>query len=125
TSASALLTDEWLTSNVPGNGADLDADGRRLPEGGVNFSNSPYPSAQVARRNLIDALEALRVYSPQPTSRVAELLALTGYVEMLMAEQICSGVPLTRVLSDGTVNYGTSLTTAQLLTVALAHFDSA
>src|ERR1041385_3041430 len=86
TSASALLTDEWLTSNVPGNGPDLDADGRRLPEAGVNFSNSPYPAAQIARRNLIDALEALRIYAPQPTSRVAEVLALTGYIELLMAE---------------------------------------
>jgi starch-binding outer membrane protein, SusD/RagB family len=125
TSASALLTDEWLTSNLPGNGADLDADARRLPEGGVNFSNTPYPSAQIARRNLLDALDAMRTYAPQPTSRVAELLALLGYNELLMSEMICSGVPLTRVLSDGTVQYGSSLTTVQLLTVALAHFDSA
>jgi tetratricopeptide (TPR) repeat protein len=43
----------------------------------------------------------------------------------MLAENFCSGVPLSRVASDGTFQYGEPLPTAQVYDRAIALFDSA
>lgn len=58
--------------------------------------------------------------------RRAEVLSLAGYAYVLMAENYCSGVPISSLGADGvTLNYGAPQTTAQLFQSALAKFDSA
>ena len=60
------------------------------------------------------------------TSRsYAEVLALAGFSRVLMAENYCSGVPLSLSNADGSFTYGTPQTTVQLLNEAGAKFDSA
>jgi len=55
----------------------------------------------------------------------ARTLSLAGFVYTLIAEDYCSGVPFSSIGSDGSFVYGSPLTTAQMLTAAVAKFDSA
>jgi starch-binding outer membrane protein, SusD/RagB family len=53
------------------------------------------------------------------------MFALAGYAELLLAEDVCAGVPLSAMGPSGELRYGSSLTTTQLLDTAITHFDSA
>lgn len=55
----------------------------------------------------------------------AEVLNLGGYSLVLFAENYCSGVPVSTLNDDGSVNFGDPLTTTQTLELALTKFDSA
>ncbi|MDQ2667937.1 MAG: hypothetical protein M3Z05_18270 [Gemmatimonadota bacterium] len=55
----------------------------------------------------------------------AEVIALNAYTYVLLAESYCSGVPASTINADGSFTYGAPMTTSQLLTVAVAKFDSA
>lgn len=55
----------------------------------------------------------------------AEVLALSGFTRVLLAENYCSGVPLSTGNPDGSFTYGEPQTTTQLLTEAIAKFDAA
>ena len=55
----------------------------------------------------------------------AEVLALAAYARVLLAENYCSGVPLSSSNADGSFTFGKPQTTVQLLTEALAQYDSA
>lgn len=50
--------------------------------------------------------------------------AIEGYSILMLAENYCSGIPLTDVSLDGDVVYGRSLTTGTLLDIAIGKFDS-
>lgn len=55
----------------------------------------------------------------------ARTLSLAGYVYTLVAEDYCSGVPFSTINEDGTFNYGSPLSTEDMLAAAVAKFDSA
>ena len=55
----------------------------------------------------------------------AEVLGLSGYTRVILAENYCSGVPFSSRNDDGSFNYGKPQTTTQLLTESIAKFDSA
>ena len=55
----------------------------------------------------------------------AEVLSLSGFTRVILGENYCSGVPLSSANADGTFSFGKPQTTEQLLTEALAKFDSA
>ncbi|HET9013571.1 MAG TPA: hypothetical protein VFN38_17230, partial [Gemmatimonadaceae bacterium] len=55
----------------------------------------------------------------------AEIQALDAYTYVLFAENYCNGVPTSRVDETGAFIYGSPQTGAQMLTVAIAKFDSA
>ena len=55
----------------------------------------------------------------------AEVLALAAYTRVILAENYCSGVPLSTTNEDGSFNFGEPQTTTQLLTESIAKFDSA
>ncbi|MDB4884196.1 MAG: hypothetical protein JWL95_2962 [Gemmatimonadetes bacterium] len=61
-----------------------------------------------------------------PTNRsYAEVLALAAYTRVILAENYCSGVPISTSNADGSFTYGEPQTTAQILTLAIAKFDEA
>src|SRR5439155_26408936 len=62
---------------------------------------------------------------PSQRWRIGEIYGLMAYDQTLLAETMCSGVPLSGITSDFTVAYGPPLTTAALLHQSLADFDSA
>jgi hypothetical protein len=55
----------------------------------------------------------------------AEMLNLAGYSYLMFAENYCSGVPFDSVAFDGSVHYGTPLTTDSIYGRALADFAAA
>src|SRR2546429_25216 len=68
-----------------------------------------------------------RQYSPDTPldAGLAEVLNLAGYAYVFLAENYCSGVPVSTVNADGTFSYGDPLTTAQVLDTALNRFRQA
>lgn len=51
--------------------------------------------------------------------------ALEGYSILLLAENFCSGVPLTKVTVDGVIEYGHSVSTVDMFKTSISLFDSA
>ncbi|AMW05276.1 hypothetical protein GEMMAAP_11650 [Gemmatimonas phototrophica] len=62
----------------------------------------------------------LQEFAPTTPVNIAEMYAIRGYSENYFAELFCSGVPFSSETS-----FGTPLTTSQMLTIAVASFDSA
>ena len=52
------------------------------------------------------------------------MYAVAGYAETMLAETVCSGIPLGR-LNNGGTEFGTPMTTSEVLARAAEHFDSA
>ncbi len=116
---SGELTDE-LISPIPGGDA---VDLRVLPDAGPSVAGQGY-TGPLSRVNLLEAIALLQRYDPVPGSRIGELFAALGTIETVMAEDLCTGVPLATVV-NGVRVAGTPLTTAELRAHALAQFDSA
>jgi starch-binding outer membrane protein, SusD/RagB family len=117
-----LITDELVSGNQPNNAGGIEPDQRRLPETYTQFSG--YQGLHAARVNLAAAADALKKFAPTPASRIGQMLALTGYVELSLGENFCAGVPFSTVTPEGE-QYGQPTTTAEVFGRALAHFDSA
>lgn len=60
-----------------------------------------------------------------PSSYIAELHAMQGFVYLMVSELYCSGVPFSSIGNDGRIVYGHAESTADMLNDAIAHFDSA
>lgn len=79
-----------------------------------------------ARSSASQSRTVLQTFSDSSLkNEIAGSLAVEGYSILLLAETMCSGIPLSTTPFEGTVMYGTRLSTTQLLDSALAKFDSA
>jgi starch-binding outer membrane protein, SusD/RagB family len=132
--ASGLLTDE-LENGLqvgspfsPSSGVDL----RSLIEvSGSSGADDPhvseaYVGLQRVRGQAAQAIGLLRDYAPNlsPALR-GHVYALQGYSELLLAEFYCSGIPLSTVDYDGDYTFQPGSSTAEVLTHAVALFDTA
>jgi starch-binding outer membrane protein, SusD/RagB family len=117
---SGLLADEFTTDG------SSSTDQRVVPSSDVAPSEDPFPFDVLsqARVNGLLAAQALERYSPRTPGVAAELFAYVGYVDLLFAEDMCSGVPV-GIVANSSVSYGPTETREQLLNEALAYFDSA
>lgn len=80
----------------------------------------------IARARATTDAVASRFKEFDPANRsYAEVLALSGFSRVLLAENYCSGVPLSSANADGSFSYGAPQTTTQLLNESIAKFDSA
>lgn len=113
---SGLVADEFTT--VDGSSSD---DLRIL---GVTTEQFPYNELSEARIGLLRAIIGLKQYDPTPKWHIAELYAYVGLAEVLLSEDMCSGVPLANVTND-TPALGPTLTRSQLLQRAVVDLDSA
>jgi hypothetical protein len=132
---SGLLSDEFTnyflqSSRVYPGYSDVDArydeaSGFGLAAGRF-ITDFIYADLQQARTNARVAGAALtRSGSASPSGEVGAMFALTGYTELLVAEEFCAGVPLSDVTAGGGVHDGVPLTTDSLLGHAVTDFDSA
>ena len=132
-----LLTDELIDLGIPSHGVgdELGLDKRNIAEsglasGGSSVSND-YATLQSVRAEVNQALGAFARYDTIPadsaTSKVhrAELYALEGYAEILLADFYCSGVPLSTLDFQGDFTYQPSSTTDDVYQDAIAKLDSA
>jgi len=121
--ASGMLADEWInTETFPDR---IQADARQTDPASGTFTGI---FRNLARSHLSATTAAAKFRQLSDTTTNAgltEMLSLAGYTRLFFAENYCSGVPLSYPNTDGTVNYGMPLTTAQMLDSALLRFDEA
>jgi len=119
-----LMTDEYVFAvrDI----ANIDA--RRTAKIGTygERGNTALQGVLAGRSQLQTAERSIRQYGdPGDQWMRGEAYALVGYAELYLAETFCAGVPLSRWLPDGGVEYGGALSTDSLLAIAAAHFDTA
>jgi hypothetical protein len=117
----ALLTDELLNAETYTSRIEID---RRAT---TNINSTALQTFQDMQRARATAdLVAARYREFDPTNpRRAETQALAAFAYVLLAEGYCNGVPTSKVNDDGTFEYGAPQSGTQLLTTAVAKYDSA
>ena len=119
---SGVMTDEY--TDVETFPTRIEYDSRAIDERNGTLT-AVFFNLSKARVSLEGAASALQQYAPTPTTRVGEMLALSGFTYVYYAENYCSGVPFSQRQPDGSVLYGTPLSTSQILDRAISRFDSA
>ena len=90
-----------------------------------NIEDEPFLDLQMARAEALAAAGLFAQSTQANSAEHAELYNIAGLSTVMLAENYCSGVPLSRVEGDGSFTYGPSLTQTQLFDQAIALFDSA
>lgn len=116
-----MISDEYInTETFP---TRIEVDQRRQQYTNGSLSGTFY-ALQQARASADFAARGFAEFSP--TNRgFAESLVLSGFTHILMAENYCGAVPISREVSLGNFEYGPALSTRELLTRAIAKADSA
>lgn len=92
----------------------------------LRFDGSLYDEINTARIGLTQARALLRAYGDSSTrALLANTFALEAYTILFLAENGCSGIPLTSVPFDGAINYTQGYSTQELFSTTLDMFDSA
>lgn len=95
---------------------------RRMIARGNNMY--PFQDLSLARIDALRAISSLESYSPLPPSRIGELFALVGFSEVILAENLCTPIPIA-IVQAGLPESPTSMSRDSLLEHSLAMFDSA
>jgi len=117
----ALLSDELLNAETYNTRIEVD---RRATTNINSTTLQTFQDAQRARATADLVAGRYRDLDPKNPNR-AEAQALAAFMYVMFAEDYCNGVPTSRVLADGTFEYGPPQSGTQLLTTAVAKFDSA
>jgi starch-binding outer membrane protein, SusD/RagB family len=116
-----LLTDEWRSGDTF---VDRDNIDKRSIIRENAFATTANRTLHRARVMATQAVELMRFWTPTaPAWQLAEMYFVKGFVENVMAETYCNGVPLSLVI-DGVEQPGDAVTTTALYALALAHIDS-
>ena len=117
-----VMTDEYFDSETfP---TRIEYDSRAINENNGTLT-TVFFNLQKARVAAEGAAAALQQYAPTPTARIGEMLNLAGFTYVYFAENYCSAVPFSQRQPDGSIQYGTPLSTTQILDRAIASFDAA
>ncbi len=85
-----------------------------------------YSTLQKARVAAVQTRDLARLINRDELSFLfAATYAIEGFSILMLAENFCSGVPLTRVSFEGKVEYSSAASTEKMLENAVALFDSA
>jgi hypothetical protein len=117
----ALLTDEMLDAETYNTRIEVD---RRATTDINSTTLQTFQVVQQARATADLVASRYRDLDPE-NPQGAEVQALAAFTYVMIAESYCNGVPTSRVLPDGTFQYGAPQTGKQLLETAVAKFDSA
>ena len=118
---SGLLADELVDAETFNTRIEVD---RRATKT-INLTTlQTFQDIQRARATADLVASRFRQFDPT-NPQGAEIQALAGFTYVLIAEVYCNGVPASKVNDDGTFSYGAPQTGRQLLTAAVAKFDSA
>lgn len=117
-----LLADEFKSSDTFQQRDETDQ--RSIQYNNANI-NTAIRDIQRARVSALQAEISLKQYKPAPAWETGEMLWVQGYTENMMGENLCSGVAFSFPKPDGTTDFGTPQTTAQVYARALSHLDSA
>ena len=86
-----------------------------------------FRNLQRARRSAEVAASTISTVSTTAATdtRIAETFSLAGFTYVALGENYCSGVPISTADPSGGLTFGDPQTTTQILTTAIARFDSA
>lgn len=120
---SGMLGDELINTETFPDRVFVDA---RQPQPESATLTTIFRNLHRARHSAEGAAAAFRTLSDTTTNGgLSEMLSLAGYTYVFLAENYCSGEPVSTVNADGSFTFGAPLTTAQLLDTALNRFDQA
>jgi hypothetical protein len=121
-----LLTDELR--DIDTFPTRIEVDQRHATMAGALTTNGTlqtwYRNMQRARVSLERASSAYQQFDPG-NGNLAELHALEGFMYVMFAEDYCNGVAFSEFNGGASTVYGPPQTKAQMLTLAVAQFDSA
>lgn len=118
---SGLLADEFLSYDTFPTRIEID---RRDMDPANTTLETAFRNVQRARVAAGKAAAQYIKWAPSDGANISYLLTLSGLATIYMAENYCSGVPLSTYSAD-TLKYGAPQTTTQMLQLAVAQFDSA
>ena len=117
-----LFADEWNNGDTFIARQEID---QRITTLENNFLLAATRTLHRARISGEQAIAALREFNPDaPAHQIPEMYFVQAYVENLIAEHFCSGMPFSTVVDGVEPVYGEPLTTTEVLERALAHADS-
>jgi hypothetical protein len=119
---SGLLSDEILLSDTFPTRREIDF--RNIQNTNSN-NDAVYRQLQRARTAAERAASSYVRLANNTSASQAEAYSLAGYVYTFFAENYCGGVPFSTLNEDGTITPAGANTTAQILAIASAKFDSA
>ena len=129
--AEGTITDELQDNNLGGFATGSHPlDERLLPELTVQPAGTPpdqdYNSLQTLRGNTTDAIGMLLKYAPdERKAYVGELYALKAFAEIGLADQYCSGIPLSTLDFEKDFTYKPGSPTIDVYSHAVALLDTA
>jgi hypothetical protein len=118
--SAGTLADEWKSGDTFFQTDETDR--RTIPTNNSQVSGQ-YSNAQVARGHAMTAIAALKQYSPEKTSNIAQMYFALGFLEMNISEFFCNGTPF-GYTDAGQPVYTKPLTNVEGYTLALARLDS-
>ena len=120
---SGLMSDELYSSDNFGTRRAVDS--RNID---YNISNSASDHAfvylQRARAEALNAIELFEGSAREGNAQHAELFNVAGYSVLLLVENFCTGIPLSRITAAGT-EFGSPLSREELYNLAISYFDEA
>ena len=122
--ATGLFTDEFKKTGTDPQRIAYDA--RRTDPSGVGAKLTTFFANLHRARHAAEAAAAVHRGSGSATAGavIAEMTSLAGFVYVFLAEDFCSGVPVSILTAAGDIEYGAGLTTQQLLELAVQRFDT-
>lgn len=120
---SGILADEFVNPGFIPSRTEIDVRNARATTAGLG---AMFQSLHRARSAAEDAALSLQTFgeSPDTDPGIPEMLSLAGLSYIFMAEDFCSGIPISRVVNDQIV-FGQPLTTMQVFDTAVARFNLA
>ncbi|HEU4630461.1 MAG TPA: hypothetical protein VFS08_11995 [Gemmatimonadaceae bacterium] len=116
-----LMADEWRSSDTFVQRDQTDQ--RAVEDNNANVSDA-FRSAQRAFLAATIAGRELGDFE-QPGWQVGEMHVIQAYIENLLGEHMCNGIPFSVLNAEGAEEYSPRLTTSEVFERAIAHADSA
>jgi starch-binding outer membrane protein, SusD/RagB family len=120
---SGILADEFVNPGFIPSRTEIDL---RLTQPTTAGLDNLLQSLHRARAAAEDAAASLQAFGADPDADtgIPEMLALAGLTYVFLAEDFCSGIPVSRTEEDVIV-FGEPLTTAEVFDTAIARFNTA
>jgi starch-binding outer membrane protein, SusD/RagB family len=116
-----LFADEWINGDTFTDRHEIDQR-RVLP--GNSFLTTATRNLHRGRLSAAQAVHLIGEYLPNaPGWQSGEMYMIQAYLMNLAGEAFCNGIPFSEVAPDGTLTYGTPITTEQTFQEALALTD--
>jgi starch-binding outer membrane protein, SusD/RagB family len=120
---SGILADEFVNPGFIPSRTEIDA---RIAQPTTAGLGALLQSLHRARSAAEDAAVALQTFgaTPDADTGIPEMLSLAGLTYIFLAEDFCSGIPISRAVGDEIV-FGQPLTTMEVFDTAIVRFNTA